>query len=427
MIYSINRRFIEYYICILAKYNSFCRTLNNFRLFTKTKTMRKAASVCGILFAAIMLFCAVHPNLFLSRARIYTFSELSERKGEAVSTQESGAVETASFPNLKSLFSKKKPDEKEPGLRLEEVYLGGMPIGMTMHAKGVIVLGIGSVLTKDGTVKPFAAGRIKEGDVITDINGAEILSVEDIHRIINLPENAGKEVTIGFTRRGKEMTETAVPALDTATKSYKLGLWIRDNAAGVGTVTYIKKDGRFGALGHPICDADVGGILPIRGGNAYKCNIVGVIKGQKGTAGELRGLFLKNKTRLGTIDANNRFGVFGKFDEIPRNKLYPQTVKCATRDMIKAGPASIVATTGEEICEYKIEIIKTNFQSAQSEKSMVIRVTDERLLAETGGIVQGMSGSPIMQDGRLCGAVTHVFINDPSKGFAVYTEWMLNN
>ena len=392
--------------------------------------MRKTADkkLCGLILAAIMLFCAIRPNLFLSRAKTY-FNGLPESKSRAVSARESetAAAAAASFPKLKNLFSKKKSKEKEPELQLEEVYLGGMPIGMTMHAKGVIVLGIGSVLTKDGTVKPFGDSRVKEGDVITEINGSGILSVEDIHRIINLPETAGKEVTIGFTRRGKEMSETATPAFDLATKSYKLGLWIRDNAAGVGTVTYIRKDKRFGALGHPICDTDVGGILPIRGGNAYKCNIVGVIKGQKGAAGELRGLFLKSKTKLGTIDINNRFGVFGRFDEIPRNKLYPQAVKCATRDMIKPGAASVVTTIGEEICEYKIEIIKTNFQSAQSEKSMVIKVTDERLLSETGGIVQGMSGSPILQDGKLCGAVTHVFINDPSKGFAVYAEWMLDN
>ena len=385
--------------------------------------MRKITFKNGIILAIIVLFYALQPSFASADNNIYKITE--EHRTAAVSVYGDEKVsEAAAFPNLFSIF-KKKPKSHE--LQLEEVYVGGMPIGMTLHAKGVIVLGIGSVLTDDGPVKPFSDGRIKEGDVITDINGAEILSIEDIHRIINLPQNAGKEIAIGFSRRGKQMTEKTVPALDTATKSYKLGLWIRDNAAGVGTVTYVKKDKRFGALGHLICDTDVGGILPIRGGNVYKCNIAGVIKGQKGTPGELRGLFLKTKTKLGAVEINNRFGVFGQLYEIPYNKIYPKPVKCATRDMVKPGPATIVSTTGEELCEYKIEIIKTNFQSAQNEKSMVIKVTDEHLLNETGGIVQGMSGSPIMQNGKLCGAVTHVFINDPSKGFAVYIDWMLEN
>ncbi len=376
--------------------------------------MRKIAKYLGIFLAAVTLFYAIIPSF--NYIRTYT------DKNRGVSDDFPGsAAEAAAFPN----FFKKKPKEKD--LILEEAYIGGMPVGMTLHSKGVIVLGIGTVLTENGAVKPFLDSRIREGDVIISINGGEILSVEDINRIINAPDSAGKEVEICFTRRGNTMCIKALPALDAATKLYKLGLWIRDNAAGVGTMTYIKKDMRFGALGHPICDADVGGILPIRGGNIYKCNIVGVIKGQKGVPGELRGMFLKSRTKLGTIDVNNRFGVFGNLSERPENKLYPQPVKCATRDLVKPGPASIVSTVGDEIREYSIEIIKTNFQTAQSEKSMVLKVTDERLLNETGGIVQGMSGSPILQNGRLCGAVTHVFINDPTKGFGVYLDWMLSN
>lgn len=391
--------------------------------------MRKIALKLGIVLAAIMLFCAVHPSLLYIKDYAETVDNgyindkqvLSQKAGGSIGDE---SADASAFPGLKNLFNKKKT---KPQLQLEEVYLGGMPVGMTLHAKGVIVLGVGSVLTESGPVKPFSDSRIKEGDIITRINGEEILCVEDIHRIINLPVNCGKEIVIGFTRRGKDMEEKTVPALDTATKSYKLGLWIRDNAAGVGTVTYIKKDKRFGALGHPICDADVGGILPIRGGNVYKCNIIGVITGKKGVPGELRGMFLKSKTKLGTVDTNNKFGVFGTLNEVLPNKLYPEPVKCATRDMVVPGPATILSTVGEEICEYKIEIIKTNFQSAQNEKSMVIKITDERLLSDTGGIVQGMSGSPILQNGKLCGAVTHVFINDPTKGFGVYIDWMLSN
>ncbi|GHV01944.1 SpoIVB peptidase [Clostridia bacterium] len=332
------------------------------------------------------------------------------------------ASNTSQIPFI-SFFRKKKTENPRKTVQNERVYLGGMPVGLTLHAKGVIVLGIGNVRTKDGIARPFEGKSVREGDVIDRINEIDILGSEDIARVLS--ETGAAAVTVRFTHKGKRYTETVSPALDNTTGTYKLGLWIRDTSAGVGTVTFVKQDLRFGALGHPICDADVGDILPIHGGNVYKCSIIGVVKGKKGSAGELRGIFLRNKHKLGAIDKNNKFGVFGRMEAAPENSLKPGLIECGSRDSVKAGPATIVTTVDDAPREFSIEIVKTNYQAGEREKSMVLKVTDPELLAQTGGIVQGMSGSPILQDGRLVGAVTHVFVNDPTKGFGVYIDWML--
>ena len=210
---------------------------------------------------------------------------------------------------------------------------------------------------------------------------------------------------------------------------YRLGLWIRDNAAGVGTLTYVRQDNfRFGALGHPVCDIDTGKIMPVSGGNIYKCSIVGFNKGVRGNPGELRGLFLKSGVSVGELDNNNNFGVYGKINEEYVKAMGVEPMMVGFRDSVKTGKAKILSTIdGGKPEEYEIEIIKLNYQSESDKKSMVLRITDERLLNSTGGIVQGMSGSPIIQNGKLVGAVTHVFVSDPTKGFGVYIDWMIDN
>ncbi|MDR1092715.1 MAG: SpoIVB peptidase [Clostridiales bacterium] len=401
--------------------------------------MRKTAkqififlSVLAVAFAAfradVIRPYAIRPDAVRYGAANLDAAQFGTGRGDALFSESGGAedgaaVQASQIPFF-NFFRKKKADDRRKTAPAEQVYLGGMPVGLTLHTKGVIVLGFGSVRTAGGAARPFADKAVKEGDVIDRIGGVEIFGADDVARA--LAETGGAEVTVHFTRKGKRYTERAAPALDSATGLYKLGLWIRDTSAGVGTVTYVKRDLRFGALGHPICDADVKDILPIAGGNVYKCSIVGVVKGQKGSAGELRGVFLKSRNRIGAIDKNNKFGVFGRLDAAPDNPLKPGLIECGPRAAVKAGPATIVTTVGAAPREYSIEIVKTNYQAGEKEKSMVLKVTDPALLAQTGGIVQGMSGSPILQDGRLIGAVTHVFVNDPTKGFGVYIDWMLN-
>jgi len=307
------------------------------------------------------------------------------------------------------------------------VYPGGYPLGFTMECSGVIVVSIGDVLTQDGLICPMKGKNIRVGDVLYSINGVTVENATHMQTIINQAEEDNVSLEI---HRGTEIIKEQVSRVqELSTKMFRLGLWIRDNAAGVGTLTYVRQDNfRFGALGHPVCDIDTGKIMPVSGGNIYKCNIVGVNKGMRGNPGELRGLFLKTGHRVGVLDNNNNFGVFGVIESDYVEKMKCEPVLVGFRDSVKTGKATILSTIeGNEPIEYEIEIVKLSYQSSSDKKSMVIRVTDERLINLTGGIVQGMSGSPILQNGKLVGAVTHVFVSDPTKGFGVYIDWMIDN
>lgn len=319
---------------------------------------------------------------------------------------------------FKGLFRK----DNKSNVKLAEkryVYLGGFPLGFTIMCNGVVVVAISNDSAKD----------VKEGDVITKINGQEVSSVSQILGIINSEKYRSKNINIEYFRGSKKYNTTILPIYDDIQKIYKLGLWVRDNAAGVGTITYIRKDNlRFGALGHPVCDIDTGSLLPAKDGNIFKCNIVGYKKGVRGSAGELKGLFLRGGSVLGILDTNNEYGVFGKFDENFIKNYNSEIIEVASRDEVKSGKAKIRCTIDGNIPQdYEIEIVRTYFQSTKSNKSMFIRVTDKRLLSTTGGIIQGMSGSPIIQNGKLVGAVTHVFVSDPTKGYGIYADWMVDN
>lgn len=330
-------------------------------------------------------------------------------------------VSAAAFPNIgqiiKNIFGKTTDTTKD--CSPVYVYLGGQPLGFTINCSGVIVIAISSK----------SAGELKEGDVITKIEGIEISSTSLIDKILNIDEFRGKILTVTFLRGENEQTTKITPVFDNIKKRYKLGIWVRDNSAGVGTLTFIRKDNlRFGALGHPVCDIDTGAMLPVLNGKILKCNIVGIKKGEKGKPGELKGLFLRNGSVLGELDSNNKFGVFGKFSEKQIEKYSGQKYEVAYRSDVKNGKAQIRCTIdGCEPKNYDIEIVKTYFQQNKDNKSMFIRITDKELLEKTGGIVQGMSGSPIIQNGKFVGAVTHVFVSDPTKGYGVYADWMINN
>ena len=203
-------------------------------------------------------------------------------------------------------------------------------------------------------------------------------------------------------------------------------MWVRDHASGIGTLTYINSKNRFGALGHPICDSDTKSVISLKDGQLYNCSVLGVNKGSSGAPGELKGLFMQGKNTQGVIEKNNNYGVFGTiYNDSNFLKKYKE-IEIGSRISVKPGKAKIkCCLDGNNVEEFDIEIIKTNYQNYSNGKSMVIRVTDKNLISRTGGIVQGMSGSPIIQNGKLVGAVTHVFVNDPTKGYGIYAEWML--
>ena len=337
---------------------------------------------------------------------------------------------TGALPSLKDIFNNffgGKSAEKND--RVVKVYPGGFPLGFTMECEGVVVVAIGSVVTENGSEKPTDKKNIKVGDILHSINGTTITSSTELHNLLNLEENTKEEVNLKLYRGKQVIEETVKPALEATTNMYRLGLWIRDNAAGVGTLTFVREDNlRFGALGHPVCDIDTGVTMPISGGSVYKCNIVGFNKGSRGTPGELRGLFLKTGTLAGTLDNNNDFGVYGVMQRQYVDAMGVEPIEVGFKDSVKTGKATILTTIdGNRPEEYDIEIVKLSYQSKSDKKSMVIKVTDSKLINETGGIVQGMSGSPIIQKGKLVGAVTHVFVSDPTKGFGVYIDWMIDN
>ena len=306
-----------------------------------------------------------------------------------------------------------------------DVYAGGDIVGFSLNGDGVVVIGFGKVSTVAGEFDTIENSDIKKGDIIKEIEDEKIKSVADICRVVNKEENKNKPLGVKLKRNDGMVETTIKSALDKYSGIYKLGLWVKDDVSGIGTLTFVKKENnRFGALGHAICDGDTKTIYNIDSGEMYPCTVLGIKKGTKGKAGELKGLFFQGKNnKLALVDNNSEAGVFGNMIKEVKDK---DILKAGGRLYAKPGRAYIKSAVDGELKDYEIEIIKTNYQSSSNEKSMVIRVTDKDLLRKTGGIIQGMSGSPIIQNGYVVGAVTHVFINDPTKGFGIYLDWMIN-
>lgn len=298
---------------------------------------------------------------------------------------------------------------------------GGMPFGIKIMTEGVMVVGMGEVNSLDGMKSPAADAGIEEGDVIISMSGEEVYSNEDIQNIISNSDGTVIEVII--ERNSKRITKELLPVYSQSDNCYQAGMWVRDSSAGIGTVTfYDASTGRFGGLGHPVCDVDTGDILPLSSGEVADVEITGVKKSMEGIAGELQGMFISDNPS-GELYANNEYGVFGNIDSERYSGM--REIPMGMKQEIKLGEAVILTTLdGDEPQEYTIEIEKIDYRSDNYNKNMVIKVTDEELLEKTGGIVQGMSGSPVIQDGKLIGAVTHVFVNEPSKGYAIFSENM---
>lgn len=308
------------------------------------------------------------------------------------------------------------------------VYPGGTPIGVKLNTKGVLIVAL-SDIESDGKKysSPAAAADIQIGDSIIKINNVPINDSDDTTKEIN--KCNGEEITILIDRKGKLMEKKLLPVKSNNDNKYKIGLWVRDSTAGVGTLTFYDENTmNFAALGHPITDVDTGTILNINSGEIVSSSIISVKKGLRGSPGELKGIFVDENMVLGQIYKNTECGIFGKTNISLVNTKYTKPIPIALRNEIKEGPAKIITTIdGEEPREYSIMIDKLLSQDSPGPKSMVIRVTDPALLEKTGGIVQGMSGSPIIQNGKLVGAVTHVLINKPDVGYGIYIEWMLKD
>ena len=306
------------------------------------------------------------------------------------------------------------------------LYPGGQAVGVALHTKGVLVVGT-SDLT--GANSPARLAGIKPGDVIMAADGRAIANTDELTAIVSAYGAAPLPLTI---QRGENTLSLTLQAKrDGQSGEYRIGAWVRDSTAGVGTMSFygeIEKSAglRYGALGHAITDADTQQVLTVGAGEIMLADVVDVRKGQSGHPGELKGSFLREARVLGGINRNNVYGIYGTLNTAPEHPIYPDGLPIGRRDAVHTGPATILCTVDAEgMKEYAVQITQVTRQSSPAQRSMVLKVTDERLLEKTGGIVQGMSGSPIIQDGRLIGAVTHVFVNDPTRGYGLYIEHML--
>jgi stage IV sporulation protein B len=288
----------------------------------------------------------------------------------------------------------------------DEVILGGVPFGLTMYTSGVIVINV-----DDSDDSPAHEAGIRENDIITRANGEEITSNEQLKAIVE--ESRGEDIALSLYRGESPISLRITPRPDDD-GSYVVGMWIRDSTAGLGTITYFDESTRsFGALGHGVNDRDTGVLLPLRSGRVVGAEITSVTKAQSGIAGGLNGTMTDEP--IGEITVNTAYGVFGRYESLPAH----ERIACADEDEIRLGEATISCTLDDTgVHSYDVVIERLNLDD-NSGQNMVVRVTDPDLLAITGGIVQGMSGSPIIQNGKLIGAVTHVFVNSPETGYGI--------
>lgn len=299
----------------------------------------------------------------------------------------------------------------------------GRAVGIKLFSDGVLVVGLSAVETDSGPSSPGRTCGLKAGDIITHINGQEVNTIEEVQDILG--DEQGDAMTLRATRNGKPV-QLSVQAIQNIQGSYQLGVWLRDSMAGIGTMTFYDPDsGVFAALGHGINDVDTATLMPMESGSIMYASVTDVKKGESGAPGELHGSFDVNRD-LGDLYANTNLGIYGVLRD---GALSPrgEAVEVAAREEVHVGGATILSNiAGEQVEEYQVEITHVYPAAAGDTRNLMVQVTDPRLLETTGGIVQGMSGSPILQDGKLVGAVTHVLVNDPTRGYGILAENMVS-
>lgn len=299
----------------------------------------------------------------------------------------------------------------------------GIPIGIYVKTKGVLVVGIGEFEGENGQKYSPARYIFKTGDYILEINDQEINTKKELINIIN--HSDGQEMVFKVQRKDAVIEVKAKPGQN-KNGEYKMGIWVRDNAQGVGTMTYIDENGSFGALGHGINDIDTSTLMSLSKGTLYHTEIIGITRGGVGAPGELTGFIeYDDENIMGDITANTTRGIFGVCTEETALSATGDYLPLGLKQEIEIGPAEILCSLGEETKTYDVEIVEIHLENNNVNRGIVLEITDPELLAVTGGIVQGMSGSPILQNGKLVGAVTHVLVNDPTKGYGVFIENML--
>lgn len=320
-----------------------------------------------------------------------------------------------------SLFATPVGSDESNAQDLVRAVPGGATIGLKLYLDGLLVVGFSDIPANGGQTSPGRKAGIRKGDRIIAINSDNVENIRSFSKKIQ--ESHGEEITLTVERDNGIYKTKLSPVYYNDSGQYKLGVWVRDSAAGVGTVSFILDDGRFAALGHGISDADTEELITVSSGEVTGSNIISVIKGQHGVPGELRGTF--DSSAEGEVFLNAENGIYGT---LTKHTLKHKPLQIEKEKNVTEGNAVIYSSIdGNKVEEFQVEVQKVMHFNNADGKCMIIKVTDERLLERTGGIVQGMSGSPVIKDGKIIGAVTHVFLNDPTRGYAIFAERMLNS
>lgn len=304
------------------------------------------------------------------------------------------------------------------------VYVSGSTVGIYMETEGVLIIDTGEILCEGGTAREPAKNIVRPGDYIVAFNEQKVSNKKELMEDLEILD--GEDVILDVIRNGEKIPVSLTPVKD-AGGEYKLGIWVRDNTQGIGTLTFVDEKGRYGALGHGISDVDTGELLHISKGALYQAEILGIQKGKSGSPGELSGLIRYEPGQIiGAVDTNSKNGIYGSFYD-RRAGIPVKKTEVAYKQELEVGSASILCCVDGSVKEYDAEITRIDMNHEDTNKSFVIHVTDPELLEITGGIVQGMSGSPILQKGKFAGAVTHVFVQDSTSGYGIFAETMLEN
>ena len=307
----------------------------------------------------------------------------------------------------------------------QEIYVSGSTIGIYMETEGVLVIDTGEIEDQNGEMKEPAKNLVRQGDYIVSFNGEKISTKREL--INDIAGLDGEEVTLEVKREGESVPVSVTPVKDTK-GDYKLGIWVRDDTQGIGTLTYVDQNGRYGALGHGISDSDTGDLVETSGGNLYNTQILGIEKGKIGTPGMLSGvIYYGPKSEIGTVTENTDYGIFGTVSQTFLKEHRTASMEAARRQEVKTGPALVRTSISGQVKDYSVEIQRIDMTGNKKNKSLVIKITDPELLNLTGGIIQGTSGSPVIQNGKIIGAITHVFVQDPTRGYGILIEDMLGH
>lgn len=417
----------------------------NKKLFSRNTISRNTVSSLFVLFPIIMIlniYCSIPSRIIIPQDSEYSLklnklcdisgdcTKLASVSGKALSEQDEGSI----YINTSSCGEYNLPVKIFNSIPIKTISVtvapmqyvvpSGDTIGIKLYTDGLLVVSVSDFTTIDGTVvAPAKNSGLQKGDRIIAANGTAINTAEELAEYVSA-ENPTVNLTV---IRDYDTFDCSVTAKFAANgEKPKLGIWVRDSTAGIGTLTfYDPSNCAFAALGHAICDPDTGDIMKLRKGSILSCNILSVVKGERGTPGELVGSF--GGSTLGTICDNNELGIYGTMENYSKTQ-FSEAIGVATRFQIKEGPAKILANIdGDGVKEYSAEIVKVSKSAKIDNKGLIIKVTDENLISKTGGIVQGMSGSPIIQNNLLIGAVTHVFVNDPTRGYGIFAENLLNS